>query len=108
MTDHTNEAAGFILLPVAWTAGASIGPILGGQYAPAKHIERAERSFCAGYLSNPVVRYPSLFGNSAFLREYKYFLPCAVGAAFPVLGILSASLFMKEVRYVLHQLQPDL
>ena len=79
MTDYTNEAQAFTYLPLSWTVGAALGPILGG------------------YLSDPARRYPNLFGQSSFLKEYKYFLPCFVGALFPLIGIMSAYLFLKEV-----------
>ena len=79
MTDHTNEARAFTYLPLSWTAGAALGPILGG------------------YLSNPTQRFPTLFGNSRFLHEYKYFLPCFIGAIFPLVGIVAGYFFLQEV-----------
>lgn len=78
LTDHTNEARAFALLPVSWTAGAALGPILGG------------------YLANPAKRYPDLFGDSTFLKQYKYFLPCFTGALFPIIGVISSIIFLKE------------
>lgn len=78
LSDHTNEAKAFRGMAPAWTIGSSLGPILGG------------------YLSNPSERYPYVFGHSKFLQEYKYFLPCFVGALFPLMGILVGYLCLAE------------
>lgn len=37
-----------------------------------------------------------MFGNNAFLKEYPYFLPCAVPATFSLLAWLVTFLFLKE------------
>lgn len=79
LTDHTNEALAFSFMPVAWTLGAALGPMLGG------------------LLANPAKRFPQLFGHSQFFREYKYALPCFVGAVFPLIGIVIAYFFLQEV-----------
>lgn len=82
LTDHTNEARAFSFLPVSWTTGAALGPIFGG------------------FLADPAKHYPKYFGDSPFFRKYKYALPCLVGAIFPLIGILVASLFLKEVGHL--------
>jgi len=51
-----------------------------------------------GALSRPAERFPNLFGNNEFLKEYPYFLPCAVPATFTVVAWLVAFFFLKEVR----------
>ena len=51
-----------------------------------------------GSLSRPAERFPSLFGNNKFLKEFPYFLPCAVPATFTAGAWLVAFLFLKEVR----------
>ena len=50
-----------------------------------------------GFLSKPTERFPSLFGNSQFLKEYPYFLACAVPATFSAIAWLVTLLFLKEV-----------
>ena len=50
-----------------------------------------------GALSRPAERFPNVFGNSKFLKEYPYFLPCAVPATFTVVAWLLAFFFLKEV-----------
>ena len=56
-----------------------------------------DRPIIGGALSNPVERFPNLFGNSKFLKEYPYFLPCAVPATYTVAAWLVACIFLKEV-----------
>ncbi|KAG5653637.1 hypothetical protein H0H81_011739 [Sphagnurus paluster] len=65
-------------LPLSWFAGVTIGPLIGG------------------YLSRPADRFPSLFGQSAFMKQYPYFLPCAVPAAFSAFFSIVAIYFLKE------------
>lgn len=68
VTDSTNIADAFALMPLVWTAGLTIGPIIGG------------------VLSEPATRWPLLFGNEFFVH-YPYFLPCAMAA---LIAFLSA------------------
>ncbi|KAF9790416.1 member of major facilitator multidrug-resistance DHA1 sub-family [Thelephora terrestris] len=78
MTDHTNLALALSYQPIAWSTGVTLGPIIGGS------------------LSRPAERFPHLFGNSKFLKEYPYFLPCAVPATFTVVAWLVTFFFLKE------------
>ena len=50
-----------------------------------------------GFLSKPTERFPGLFGNSHFLKEYPYFLACAVPATFSAIAWLVTLLFLNEV-----------
>lgn len=56
------------------------------------------RPLIGGSLAKPADRFPDIFGNSAFFKEYPYFLPCSVAATVTALSWLIAFLFMKEVR----------
>ncbi|KAF5310961.1 hypothetical protein D9619_007779 [Psilocybe cf. subviscida] len=78
LTDETNISKAYAYMPIASSIGGTLGPIIGGS------------------LSRPVERYPKLFGNNAFLKEYPYFLPCAVPATFSLLAWLVTFLFLKE------------
>jgi len=49
-----------------------------------------------GMLSRPADRFPTLFGNSEFLKKYPYFLPCAVPATLSVIAWGLTFLFLKE------------
>ncbi|KAF8630252.1 hypothetical protein AX15_003029 [Amanita polypyramis BW_CC] len=78
LTDETNISRAYAYMPIAWSTGGTIGPIIGGS------------------LSRPAERFPSLFGNNEFLKKYPYFLPCAVPASFSLLAWLVTFLFLKE------------
>ncbi|KAH7885802.1 major facilitator superfamily domain-containing protein [Phlebopus sp. FC_14] len=80
ITDSTNIAQAYGILPFAWGAGSTLGPLIGGS------------------LARPVDRFPGVFGHSAFLKKYPYFLPCAIPATFTALSWLITLLFMKETR----------
>ncbi|KAL7006141.1 hypothetical protein EMMF5_004262 [Cystobasidiomycetes sp. EMM_F5] len=79
LTDASNEAVAFSLLPPAWTIGSAFGPLLGG------------------YLSRPAERYPDIFGNFELFKKYKYALPCLVASLFPVGGVITAFFLLDEV-----------
>ncbi|KIY43434.1 MFS general substrate transporter [Fistulina hepatica ATCC 64428] len=78
MTDNTNIALAYSFMPLAWTLGGTLGPVIGGM------------------LSRPADRFPSLFGNSAFHKEFPYFLPCAVPATFSALAWLIVYTRLRE------------
>ncbi|KZV82755.1 MFS general substrate transporter [Exidia glandulosa HHB12029] len=80
LTDATNVAKGFALMPMVWSIGGTIGPFLGGT------------------LSHPYERYPSWFGNNVFWKEYPYMLPCMVAAAYSAIFFTMALLFLQETR----------
>src|SRR5258707_13723580 len=50
-----------------------------------------------GSLSRPTERFPDTFGNSEFLRNYPYFLPCAVSATFSAFAWIMTLVFLREV-----------
>ncbi|KPV72186.1 uncharacterized protein RHOBADRAFT_56008 [Rhodotorula graminis WP1] len=78
ITDESNQGRAFSFLPLAWSLGSVIGPLLGG------------------YLSHPADNFPALFGGSAFLRANPYALPCFIGALFPFLGAVVGFFFLDE------------
>ncbi|KAH9059712.1 MFS general substrate transporter, partial [Lactarius vividus] len=78
LTDETNVAQGFSMLPVAWSLGHVIGPLVGG------------------VLSRPQDRWPHIFSHS-FWADYPYFLPCLVAATFTCLSFIITGLYLEEV-----------
>ncbi|KAJ7760704.1 member of major facilitator superfamily multidrug-resistance, DHA1 sub-family [Mycena maculata] len=78
MTDSTNIAQAYAYMPIAWSTGGVLGPIIGGS------------------LARPAERFPSIFGKSIFLRAYPYFLPCAVPATYSIVAWIVTLLFLKE------------
>ncbi|KAH9059729.1 MFS general substrate transporter [Lactarius vividus] len=77
LTDETNMARGFSLLPVTWCVGSTIGPFIGG------------------LLSRPQDRWPNVFSHP-FWGEYPYFLPCLATATYSLLSFTLAAIFLKE------------
>ncbi|KIM36642.1 hypothetical protein M413DRAFT_448986 [Hebeloma cylindrosporum] len=78
MTDSTNISKAYAYMPIAWSTGGTLGPIIGGS------------------LSRPADRFPQLFGQNEFLKKYPYFLPCAVPATFSAVAWVVTFLFLKE------------
>lgn len=77
LTDSTNRAEGFALVPVIWAAGVTFGPFLGGT------------------LSRPHERFPTLF-SSPFWERYPYFLPCLATSSFVLFAFVVALFLFKE------------
>ncbi|KAJ3573998.1 hypothetical protein NP233_g2071 [Leucocoprinus birnbaumii] len=77
LTDSSNRAEGFAMIPVVWAVGATLGPLLGGS------------------LSNPHKRFPTVF-TSQFWQDYPYFLPCLASSSFVFVTIAITAVFFKE------------
>ncbi|KAI6025166.1 hypothetical protein PISMIDRAFT_90617 [Pisolithus microcarpus 441] len=77
ITDTTNMARAFALIPIVFFAGASLAPLFGGG------------------LVKPHDRWPELFSGS-FWVQYPYFLPSLVSASFTAFTFLVTALFLKE------------
>lgn len=77
LTDSTNMAQGFSLMPIAWSLGATLGPMIGGA------------------LEHPQQHFPNIFPG-AFWSQFPYFLPSAVAAAFAITCFLMILFFLKE------------
>ncbi|KAF8552736.1 MFS general substrate transporter [Imleria badia] len=78
LTDSTNMAQAYGILPITWALGTAAGPLIGGS------------------LASPAERFPKIFGDSVFFKKYPYFLPCSVSATVTALSWFIALLFMKE------------
>jgi len=77
LTDATNIAQGFALLPIVWCVGVTVGPFIGG------------------ILARPADRWPYLF-SGRFWREYPYFLPCFAITVMVALIAVVIAVFLKE------------
>ncbi|KAH9005446.1 MFS general substrate transporter [Lactarius hatsudake] len=77
LTDETNVAQGFSMLPVAWSLGHVIGPLVGG------------------IVSRPQDRWPHIFSHP-FWADYPYFLPCLVAGTFTCLSFIITGLYLEE------------
>ncbi|KAH9039468.1 MFS general substrate transporter [Lactarius deliciosus] len=77
LTDETNVARGFSMLPMTWSLGYVIGPFIGGM------------------LSRPQDRWPRFFSHP-FWTEYPYSLPCFVAAACGCASITANVIYLRE------------
>ncbi|KAH6909206.1 major facilitator superfamily multidrug-resistance, DHA1 sub-family [Coprinopsis sp. MPI-PUGE-AT-0042] len=78
ISDPTSLAEVFSLLPLMWSLGITVGPIIGGIF------------------SNPVDNWPRVFGHIRFLRENPYFLPCAIASCFALFSVLFGLAALRE------------
>lgn len=68
----------FSILPLVWTIGSILGPGFGGA------------------LADPAQKYPSVFGESKFFREFPFALPNLAAAGFFLVGLTVGFLFLQE------------
>ncbi|TBU63114.1 MFS general substrate transporter [Dichomitus squalens] len=78
ITDSTNIAQAYAFMPIAWSTGATLGPVIGGT------------------LSRPAERLPEIFGQFDFLKKYPYFLACSIPATFSIVACFVTLFFLKE------------
>ncbi|KAL2826792.1 major facilitator superfamily domain-containing protein [Aspergillus cavernicola] len=76
--DKELQPRAFSIMPMVWTIGSIFGPAFGGS------------------LAHPAEKYPEVFGNSRFLKDYPFALPNMVSAAFFIIGITTGYLFLHE------------
>jgi MFS family permease len=77
LTDHTNLAQVFAMVPATFCIGATIAPLYGGA------------------LTKPQERWPHIF-QGKFWAAYPYFLPSLVSGCSTLLTFLVCTIFMKE------------
>ena len=78
ITDDVHTPRAFSWIGVATGAGRVVGPAIGG------------------LLSQPVTKYPKLFGTSVLLREFPFLLPCLVTAVVTLLTLIPAYFILEE------------
>ncbi|KAG5717299.1 Protein ZINC INDUCED FACILITATOR-LIKE 1 [Termitomyces sp. T112] len=78
ITDSTNVAHAYAVLPIVWTSGSALGPIIGG------------------LLSQPAKRWPNLFQKFIFFHQFPYYLPCVVSALIALVSSLFGFIGLKE------------
>ncbi|KAG1742248.1 MFS multidrug-resistance DHA1 sub-family [Suillus paluster] len=78
ITDATNMPKAYGYMPLPWTIGFIVGPLVGG------------------FLFRPADRFPEIFGRSEFLKTYPYLLPCSVPAIFSLVAWIVTYLRLKE------------
>ncbi|KAA1093720.1 hypothetical protein PGTUg99_023156 [Puccinia graminis f. sp. tritici] len=78
ITDETNKARAFSLLPMSNAIGMILGPMIGG------------------YLAEPTKQYPAIFGHIEFLKNYPYFLPCFIAGTTNFLAVVLGFFYLEE------------
>lgn len=84
MTDHTNHARAFSMLPLTMGVGSVLGPMLGALLVkPVEHFP----GFFA-WLNSPAI--------TSFFTQHPYSLPCIVGSGFCFAGAVFGYFFLEE------------
>jgi hypothetical protein len=96
MTDETNMARAFALIPLTWSIGSALGCVSSPLLEWLRNERHVRRPYIGGSLSRPHDHWPDIF-NSPFWRQYPYFLPCAAVSAYGLVSVIIASAFLKEV-----------
>ncbi|KAJ6577532.1 major facilitator superfamily domain-containing protein [Mycena capillaripes] len=78
ISDSTNVADIYSLLPFMWSLGVTLAPFIGGT------------------LASPATRYPDTLGRIQILREYPYLLPCATAGALAFCAFVFGFLGLEE------------
>ncbi|KAJ3783920.1 major facilitator superfamily domain-containing protein [Lentinula aff. detonsa] len=78
ITDSTNMADAFTMIPIMWSFGSTVGPALGG------------------ILANPATQWPQLFGKFVFFRDFPYFLACAAAGLLAFVAFALSCIGLKE------------
>ena len=78
ITDQTNRARAFSLLPLAWGAGTVLAPLVGG------------------LLCRPALKWPDAVWVGPLLHRFPYALPVLVGAACQLVAVVVVALLLKE------------
>ncbi|KAJ3823878.1 major facilitator superfamily domain-containing protein [Lentinula raphanica] len=78
ITDSTNMADAFALVPIMWSFGSTVGPALGG------------------VLANPATQWPHLYGKIEFFQNFPYFLACAAAGLLAFIAFVLSYIGLKE------------
>ncbi|KAF5359367.1 hypothetical protein D9756_003058 [Leucocoprinus leucothites] len=78
LSDSSNIGDAFSMMPLMWSAGVTLGPIMGG------------------VLSNPATRWPNVFGKIAVFVQHPYFLPCLVAGIISFFTFVIGFVGLKE------------
>ncbi|KAL0569431.1 hypothetical protein V5O48_012535 [Marasmius crinis-equi] len=78
ITDSTNIAEAFMLYPIVWEVGVTMGPTIGG------------------LLSEPAATWPDVFGRLRLFVDYPYFLPCLIAGTYAFSVFLAVLIGLKE------------
>jgi hypothetical protein len=102
LTDETNMAQGFSLLPMTWAMGYVIGfaAFFNGRLFLLANLNISDvllSPIIGGILSRPQDRWPSVFSHP-FWANYPYLLPCLACAAYACVSLVIVANYLEEVR----------
>ncbi|KAH9015506.1 MFS general substrate transporter [Lactarius hengduanensis] len=95
LTDETNVARGFSMLPMTRSLGYVIGSVTPSITALPLRSQAITSPFIGGMLSRPQDRWPRFFSHP-FWAEYPYSLPCFVAAACGCASFTANVIYLKE------------
>ena len=97
LTDETNIARGFSMLPVAWSLGYAIGFVVLSCFSQfLADFPKMLSPSIGGFFCRPQDRWPYIFSHP-FWANYPYFLPCLVVAVIASLSFIFIALYLEEV-----------
>ena len=97
ITDCTNMAQGFAILQAVLPIGAAVGCVNWCEFPMSNENPYVYSPLYGGILAKPHDHWPRLF-SGIFWRKYPYFLPCIVSTLLAAVVLVTAGLFLKEVR----------
>ncbi|KAJ6589490.1 major facilitator superfamily multidrug-resistance, DHA1 sub-family [Mycena capillaripes] len=97
ISDSTNAAEMYSLMPFMWTLGSTIGFVLSRVLPPCMNPDIPGSSpFIGGTSANPASRYPDSIGKIGLFREFPYLLPCATTGSLAFAAFVIGFLGLKE------------
>jgi len=78
ITDKSNQSSAFSFLPVLYSLGSIVGPIIGG------------------LLAEPAQKWPGVFGSIAWFHDYPFLLPNLIAAVILLLDLVVVAFFLQE------------
>ena len=83
-------------MPMAWSSGSTVKSVHDlKDMLPLIYIYQLG-PIIGGLLARPAERFPYLFGENLFLKEYPYFLPCAIPATLSLIAWIVTFFYLKE------------
>ena len=99
ITDSTNVADAFALIPVMWTCGSALGYVFRVFSMSDVNKNVICRPIIGGMLSQPAKRWPNVFHKLIFFHQFPYYLPCLVSAVIALASSLFGFIGLKEVDF---------
>src|SRR6266404_6426242 len=97
LTDETNVARGFSMLPLSWLLGFVIGSVALSCFVSNFLLTKLPYSpLIGGIFSRPQDHWPHIF-SGPFWADYPYLLPCLIVAVITCISFVITALYLKEV-----------